>query len=51
MNHGQKALKDNNYVLFATGYNGTGQDAVYGARIKAAAASYAKVAKGMKSAD
>jgi hypothetical protein len=46
-----KGLKNDDYVTFATGYNGKGQAAAYGANIKAAAASYAKVTKGKKYAD
>jgi N-acetylmuramidase len=38
-----KGLKEKDYVKFATGYNGTGQAAQYGANIKAAADAYIKV--------
>lgn len=41
-----KGLKEGNYELFAEGYNGTGKAAEYGARIKEAAETYAKVTKG-----
>ena len=46
-----KGLKDKNYTLFAEGYNGSGMPAAYGAKIKAAAESYAEVTKGKKSGD
>ena len=46
-----KGLTEKDYVTFAKGYNGLGQAAAYGKRIEDAAASYAKVSKGMKFAD
>lgn len=41
-------LKEGDYVKFARGYNGSGQAQTYGDLIADAAASYAKVTKGMK---
>ncbi len=46
-----KGLKDKNYTTFAEGYNGTGMAADYGAKIKEATESYAKVTTGKKSGD
>lgn len=41
-------LKEKDYVKFASGYNGTGQAAAYGANIEAAAKAFKNVAAGRK---
>jgi hypothetical protein len=46
-----KGLKANDYVMFARGYNGSGQADAYAARIRDAAAAYKKATMGMKYSD
>jgi hypothetical protein len=43
-----EGLKEGDYVKFATGYNGAGQAAHYGAEIASAAEAFARVAQGKR---
>ena len=44
-----RGLRNNDYVTFARGYNGSGQASTYGSLISAAAAAYANVTRGRSS--